>query len=80
MASRMSSNHARSDRITRPTSDRNRVAKHVLTDARPKPAFRHHVDSSPKEILEVHDERTEVEQAAARLHAHQEVDEVAFHG
>lgn len=62
------------------TSDRDGVAQHSLAHARTQAAFAHHVDAAPKQVLQVHQQSADVEQAAARRHSDEEIDVARFIG
>ncbi len=55
-------------------SDRNSVAEDPLSEARAKAVFADHVNAAPKEVLQIHHQPPQVEQAPSGSHSHDEVD------
>jgi hypothetical protein len=68
IASRMSSSRSRS------LLKRNRLGEHPLADPGLQAWFCDHIDWMTKQVLEVYEQRGQVEQAPARLEVDQEID------
>jgi hypothetical protein len=60
--------------------DRNRFAKHLLPDPRPKSSLGDDVNATAKKNFEVHDQATQIEQASSGCHGHDEIDVARFVG
>ena len=55
-------------------SQRDGFGKNPLSNALSQTSFRHHIDTTSQELLQVKDQRRMIEQASARLQVDEEVD------
>ena len=59
-------------------SNRDGVAQHPLQHARAQATFGYNVNAAPEQVLQVHEQSANVEQAPARRHADEEIDVARF--